>query len=163
MATRLGFEHLRSVSFVVFDFDGVFTDNRVLVDQDGREAVFCSRADGLGLRELTRLGVGSMVLSTETNPVVSARAKKLCVECVQGVGDSKWATLRAIFAERGIDCDQVAFVGNDTNDIDAMKLVGHRVAPADAHPQIRAIATMVTDSSGGQGVVRELADLLVTK
>ena len=161
MATRLGSEHLRSVTFVVFDFDGVFTDNRVLVDQDGREAVFCSRADGLGLRELTRLGVGSMVLSTETNPVVSARAKKLCVECVQGVGDSKWATLRAIFAERGIDSDQVAFVGNDTNDLDCLRNVGVSICVADAFPAALQVARYVTERPGGRGAVREGGDLIV--
>ena len=86
--TLLTAEHLRQVTLVVFDFDGVFTDNRVLVDQDGKEAVFCSRADGLGLQALRRLGVGSLVLSTEINPVVSARAAKLGIECVQGLGDT---------------------------------------------------------------------------
>ena len=161
MATRLGFEHLRSVSFVVFDFDGVFTDNRVLVDQDGREAVFCSRADGLGLQELTRLGVGSLVLSTETNPVVSARAKKLCIECVQGVGNSKWAALRAICADRGIDCDQVAFVGNDTNDLDCLRNVGVSICVADAYPAALQVARYVTDRPGGHGAVREVCDLIV--
>ena len=103
-----------------------------------------------------------IILSTETNAVVSARAEKLNVACIQDCED-KASAVQSIIDARSISVDQIMYVSNDTNDIDAMQLVGHRVAPADAHPQIRAIATIVTDSFGGQGVVRELADLLVTK
>ncbi len=111
---------------------------------------------------LQSAGFEVIILSTETNAVVSARAEKLNVACIQDCQD-KASAVQSIIDARSISVDQIMYVGNDTNDIDAMQLVGHRVAPADAHPQIRAIATMVTDSSGGQGVVRELADLLVTK
>ena len=103
MAVRLAREHVASVAFVVFDFDGVMTDNRVLVAEDGRESVFCSRADGLGVQMLLRAGVGCLVLSTETNPVVSARAAKLGVECVQGLGDAKGEALRGILRDRTLD------------------------------------------------------------
>ena len=130
------------INLLILDFDGVLTDNKVYVFEDGREAVVCHRGDGWGIRMLQSAGIEVIILSTETNAVVSARAEKLNVACIQGCED-KASAVQSI--------------------IDAMKLVGHRVAPADAHPQIRAIATMVTDSSGGQGVVRELADLLVTK
>ena len=108
MTFQLRREDLDAVTFVVFDFDGVFTDNRVLVMEDGREAVFCSRADGLGLQALVRSGVGCLVLSTETNPVVSARAAKLGLECVQGLGDTKWEALQRILTERGINPGRVA-------------------------------------------------------
>ena len=158
---RLTPEHLAPVTFVVFDFDGVFTDNRVLVDQDGREAVFCSRADGLGLQALRRLGVGSLILSTETNPVVSARAVKLGIECVQGLGDTKWAALRQILADRTLPADQVAYVGNDINDLDCLRHVGVSICVADAYPAALAVARYVTERPGGLGAVREVCDLIV--
>ena len=150
------------INLLILDFDGVLTDNKVYVFEDGREAVVCHRGDGWGIRMLQSAGIEVIILSTETNAVVSARAEKLNVACIQDCQD-KASAVQSIIDARSISVDQIMYVGNDTNDIDAMKLVGHRVAPADAHPQIQAIATMVTDSSGGQGVVRELADLLVTK
>ena len=150
------------INLLILDFDGVLTDNKVYVFEDGREAVVCHRGDGWGIRMLQSAGIEVIILSTETNAVVSARAEKLNVACIQGCED-KASAVQSIIDARSISEDKIMYVGNDTNDIDAMKLVGHCVAPADAHPQIRAIATMVTDSSGGQGVVRELADLLVTK
>lgn len=158
---RLTAEHLEPVTFVVFDFDGVFTDNRVLVDQDGKEAVFCSRADGLGLQALRRVGVGSMILSTETNPVVSARAAKLGIECVQGLGDTKWAALRQILADRALPVGEVAYVGNDINDLDCLRNVGVSICVADGYPAALAEARYVTDKAGGLGAVREVCDLVV--
>ena len=103
MAEPLHPEHLREVRLVVFDFDGVFTDNRVIVSEDGRESVICSRADGLGLAAIRRFGVDSLILSTEVNPVVSARARKLGVECQQGLGDGKGAALARLLEERQLD------------------------------------------------------------
>ena len=149
------------INLLILDFDGVLTDNKVYVFEDGREAVVCHRGDGWGIRMLQSVGIEVIILSTESNAVVSARAEKLSVACIQGCQD-KAATVQSIIDTRSITGDQIMYVGNDTNDIEAMQLVGHRVAPADAHPQIRAIATIMTDSLGGQGVVRELADLLVT-
>ena len=153
---------MSEINLLILDFDGVLTDNKVYVFEDGREAVVCHRGDGWGIRMLQSAGIEVIILSTETNAVVSARAEKLNVTCIQGCED-KASAVQSIIDTRSINPYQIMYAGNDTNDIDAMKLVGHRVAPADAHPQIRAIATIVTDSFGGQGVVRELVDLLVTK
>ena len=162
MAVRLAREHLASVTFVVFDFDGVMTDNRVLVAEDGRESVFCSRADGLGVQLLGRAGVGCLVLSTEANPVVSARAAKLGVECVQGLGlDGKAAALRRIMRERGIDPAAAAYVGNDVNDVECLGLVGVPICVADAWPAVRRAARYATARRGGDGAVREVCDLLL--
>ena len=161
MPERLQARHLGAVQFVVFDFDGVLTDNRVIVGEDGRESVFCSRADGLGLQALARVGVGCLVLSTETNPVVSARAAKLHVECVQGLGDTKGVALRAILAKRGLDPTAVAYVGNDINDLDCLRQVGVSICVADAYPEVRAVARFATGRAGGFGAVREVCDLIV--
>ena len=145
---------------MVYDFDGVMTDNRVLVSEDGRESVWANRADGWGVRLLRERGVAQMILSTETNPVVSARAAKLGIEAVQRCEDKRAAVLERCAALR---CEpaEVVYVGNDTNDLPAMRLVGWPVAPRDAHPAVLAIACHVTRCDGGQGVVRELADWLL--
>ena len=109
-------ERIRTIRLVAFDFDGVFTDNAVYVFQDGSEAVRCSRGDGIGLRKLEKLGIDAIVVSTETNPIVSVRCNKLAIDCVQGCEDKR-ARLEEIAAERRLHLAQVAFVGNDVNDV----------------------------------------------
>lgn len=151
---------LRAVRLVVFDFDGVFTDNRVIVFEDGREAVVCSRGDGMGLGLLRRAGVDLLILSTETNPVVSVRARKLRVECLQGC-ENKWTALQEILGARGIAAAQVAYVGNDVNDIECLRHVGVPICVADAHPEAKAVARLVTERPGGKGAVREICDAIV--
>jgi N-acylneuraminate cytidylyltransferase len=144
---------------VVFDFDGVMTDNRVWTSGDGQEWVACSRSDGLGIDRLRRLGLDMLVLSTETHPIVAARCRKLGLPCVQGVGD-KAARLRELLDTRGIAPSQVVYVGNDVNDLGCMRLVSCSVAVADAHPDVRVAANLVLSRPGGQGAVRELCDLV---
>lgn len=146
---------------LVYDFDGVMTDNRVLVLQDGTEAVLVNRADGWGVGQLSKAGFRQVILSTETNPVVSARAKKLQIEALQGSGN-KARDLAAYCQTNGIDLKKVLYVGNDVNDLDAMRLVGFSVAPADAHPQVLKIAKHVTRARGGEGVIKELSEWLLT-
>jgi D-sedoheptulose 7-phosphate isomerase len=147
------------IGLIVFDFDGVFTDNKVYTAQDGTELVACDRADGLGLDRLRDLAVPMMILSTETNPVVAARARKLKLPVEQSCGD-KAAWLKDHLAAKGIDPATVIYMGNDLNDLAAMGLVGFTVAPADAHPEIRKIASLVLTREGGRGAVRELSDFI---
>ena len=148
---------LRSVRFAVFDFDGVFTDNAVWVDGDGTESVRCSRADGFGLRRLEEIGVGTLIVSTETAPVVAARARKLQIACIQGV-DEKLPVLREQVAARGVQLEQTAYVGNDVNDVGCLGAVGLPVVPADEWPEVRALASWVLSRNGGEGCVREFCD-----
>lgn len=145
---------------IVYDFDGVMTDNRVLVLQDGSEAVLANRADGWGIGQLRQAGFQQIILSTETNPVVAARAKKLGLEVLQGSGDKR-RDLMACCEARGVALDRVLYVGNDVNDLDAMHLVGFPVAPADAHPSVLAIAKYVTRARGGEGVLKEISEALL--
>lgn len=148
------------IDTVVFDFDGVMTNNKVYVDQDGLELVACDRGDGLGIKQLKQAGYQLMILSTEQNPVVSARAKKLGIPCHQGC-DNKQSFLQEYSKASGTPLDRICFVGNDTNDFEAMKLAGLALCPQDSHPSIKAIAHRVLLSAGGQQVVREVADLLI--
>jgi YrbI family 3-deoxy-D-manno-octulosonate 8-phosphate phosphatase len=151
-----------SLDLVVFDFDGVMTDNTVFVTESGHEAVRANRGDGWGIARLRDAGVAMLVLSTEENPVVAARCAKLGVECVQGSAD-KGAALRALLAERGLDPSRVAYVGNDVNDLDCLRLVGLPVVVADAHPAAAAVARVVLAHGGGSGAVREFCDLVLER
>ena len=148
---------VRQLRLLVFDFDGVFTDNRVLVLQDGTEGVMCSRADGLGLDRLRKCGPEMFVLSKEQNPVVGARCKKLRLPCIQGC-DEKAERLLLELSKRDISSSEVAYVGNDINDIECMEIVGLPIAVADSYPEVKRIASWVGTVPGGQGAVREICD-----
>lgn len=153
-------ESLAAVRLLVLDFDGVMTDNAVLVSDSGTEAVRCSRSDGLGLARLRDAGVDVLVLSTESNPVVTARCRKLGLDCVQGCGDKR-GVLERIAAERGLAASHIAYVGNDVNDLGCLRWAGVPVAVADAWPDVRAVARLVTTRPGGAGAVREVADWIL--
>lgn len=148
------------VALVVFDFDGVMTDDRVWVDQDGKEMVAASRRDGLGIARLRQAGIPAVVLSTETNPVVAARCRKLQLPLIQGLSD-KAAALQNLMRERQVDPAQVVYLGNDINDIPSFPLVGCAVVVADAHPLARQKADLVLPEPGGHGAVRLLCDLIL--
>ena len=151
-------ELIRGIRLVAFDFDGVFTDNMVYVLEDGSEAVRCYRGDGLGLRKLERAGLDIVIISTETNPVVTARSHKLGVRCLQGCEDKR-AALEAVVQEKGLSLDQVAFVGNDVNDLPCLTGVGLPIVVHDAHPDVIPHARYRTQARGGHGAVREVCDL----
>jgi len=150
------------VDLVVLDFDGVLTDNRVWVDEDGHELVAAYRSDSLGLNALRASGVEVLVLSTETNPVVAARCRKLKLTAVQGVAD-KASALRALLAERGLDPQHVIYLGNDINDTPCFPLVGCALVVADAEAAAARQADRVLTRRGGHGAVRELCDLILKR
>ena len=151
------------VSYLVLDFDGVLTDNRVWVDQDGRESIASSRSDSLGLEILRhKTGIEVFVLSRETNPVVSARCKKLDIPVLQSVKDKKEA-LATFIKENNIPSAEIVYVGNDTNDLPIIDQVGYFVAPADSHPEVLRKADMVLSKPGGHGALRELCDMILTR
>lgn len=155
---RLG-ELLQGTNLVVFDFDGVFTDNTVWLNQDGVESVRCCRSDGIGLSRLRALDIPAVIVSTEVNPVVSKRAEKLRLPCRQGVRD-KAKAFRAVCDERNIALENAAFVGNDINDIPAFKLAGIPIAVADCYEEVLPFVVYRTRRAGGMGAVREVCDLI---
>ena len=152
-------ERLRGIQLIVWDFDGVFTDNKVIVSESGEESAVCNRSDGVGLSRIFRLGIDSLILSTEENPIVRYRAEKLGLKVIHGVRD-KTATLSEVLSASSLSRENVCFVGNDLNDMDVMKFVGLSIAPADAFGEIRRVADFVLSSPGGQYAVREICDLL---
>lgn len=149
------------VRAVVTDFDGVHTDDTVLVDMAGLEQVRVSREDGMGVSRLRRAGIPMLILSTEVNPVVRARANKLRVPVLHGIED-KESALAEWAAENEISLSDIAYLGNDVNDLGAMRSVGWPVAVAGAHPEVRAAARVVLSRRGGQGAVRELIERVLS-
>jgi len=149
----------QAVRLVVFDFDGVFTDNTVWTDDSGAEWVRSWRGDGLGLEKLREAGIPAWVLSTEIHPVVGRRCEKLGIPCRQGLAD-KQAALEALASEVGVPLNQVAYVGNDVNDAGCLRLVGVAIVVRDAHPDVLPLAHYQTRTAGGFGAVREICDWL---
>jgi YrbI family 3-deoxy-D-manno-octulosonate 8-phosphate phosphatase len=152
----------QEVKLLVLDFDGVITDNRVWTDEEGREMVSALRSDSLRVRALKDAGVGVFILSSEINPVVAARARKMGAESLQGVGvHEKGRELRGLLEARRIDPASVVYVGNDLNDLPCFEIAGWSVAVADAFPEVLRVADYVTSRPGGAGAVREVCDLIL--
>ena len=149
--------NINEIDALVFDFDGVLTDNKVIVQQDGTESVLCNRADGLAFDVLRKLKIPTYILSTETNIVVTQRAKKLKIPVIQGASN-KLETLSKLCNDEHYDISKILFIGNDLNDYHAMNACGYSACPSDSHPKIKQISSYVLSSAGGGGVVRELLD-----
>lgn len=147
------------INLIVSDFDGVMTDNRVMIDETGKESVFANRADGQGILILRSLGIELAIISTEINTVVRKRAEKLNVECIHGVKD-KAECIKKYCLKKGMPLSKVAYVGNDVNDYEAMLLAGIKVVPRDAYEEVKSIADYVTEAKGGYGVIREIAGII---
>jgi YrbI family 3-deoxy-D-manno-octulosonate 8-phosphate phosphatase len=149
---------IKKIRLIAFDFDGVFTDNMVYVLEDGSEAVRCNRSDGIGLQKLKKLKIETAIISTEPNPVVSARARKLNIRCIQDCQDKR-AVLDEIAGKMGITLAETAFMGNDVNDLPCLSCVALPIVVKDAHPDVIPVAYYTTKLSGGHGAVREVCDL----
>lgn len=160
LADRRNFPQV--VSTLIMDFDGVMTDDKVTVDQDGRESVRCSRSDGFGIAMLKeRTAIQPLILSHEVNPVVSARAKKLEIEVFQSVYHKDQA-LEQLILERKLNKNEIIYIGNDLNDLVVLPYVGFFACPSDAHPSVKRQADLVLEHPGGKGAIRELAELILS-
>lgn len=150
------------IGAVVFDFDGVFTDNAVWADQDGRESVRCLRGDGLGIATLREAQIPLLVLSKERNPVVAARCDKLGLPVEQGV-DDKRSALAQWLSILGVAPEHAVYLGNDVNDLSCLEYVGCAVGPADSHAAVLGALHVRLRTSGGHGCVRELCDHIIAR
>lgn len=148
-----------NVKLVVFDFDGVFTDNSVYVSEDGKESVLCWRGDGIGISNLKKLGIPIWVISTETNDVVAKRCEKLGLSFIKDCHDKPKA-LNKLVKKYKCSLADVVYTGNDINDSECLKLAGFPIVVADAHPDVLHLAKYITISLGGRGAVREVCDML---
>lgn len=152
------------IELIICDFDGVITDNRVWVDQDGRETVAAYRSDSVRVKDLRAIGIDMMILSSEPNRVVEARARKMGVEAIHGIAlHDKGRVMREVLEQKKIKAENVIFVGNDINDLPCFEVAGWAVAVADAYPEVIRAADFVLRKPGGHGALRELSDLILKK
>lgn len=150
---------LENIKLLILDFDGVLTNNYVWISEDGIESVRCNRSDGIGLSRVRSIGIQTYIVSTEKNKVVSTRANKLKTPVIQGVEDKKQAIIM-LSDELNIPLKNIAFLGNDINDIPAFEVVGLPIGVADSFDEIHPKIVFKTTKNGGEGAVREICDLL---
>lgn len=154
----------KTIDLIVCDFDGVVTDNSVITDQDGKESVLASRSDSMHIKTLKEQGVDFLILSSEPNPVVQARAKKMGVESIHGVGmQNKGRVMREALEKRNVKAEHVIYLGNDLNDLPCFEIAGWAVAVADAYPEVIRAADYVLTKKGGHGAIRELCELVLKR
>ena len=152
----------KTIKMIICDFDGVVTDNLVITDQDGKESVVASRSDSMHIKRLRELGVEVMILSSEPNPVVMARAKKMGVEAMHGIGmQDKGRVMREVLERKNVKAENVVYVGNDLNDLPCFEVAGWSVAVADAYPEVIRAADHVLTKTGGHGAIRELCEIVL--
>ena len=149
--------NLKDIDFIFLDFDGVLTNNKVFVDENGIESVSCNRSDGLAAEVLNKLGLKTIIFSSEKNKVVKRRAKKLNLDCYNSIKSKKSAIL-SFAKSNSVNLSNCMYVGNDLNDYHAMKICGLKICPADAHKKIINISDYVTKKNGGDGVLREIVE-----
>jgi len=148
---------LDKIEALIFDFDGVMTDNLVYVDQNGKESVRCSRADGLAFDALRKLNKPCFIISTEKNPTVTMRANKLKIPLIQGVVN-KAEVIKGLASSHNFKLKNILYVGNDLNDYYVMKICGYSACPADSHFRIKEVSDITIKKNGGDGVVRSLLE-----
>ena len=152
------------IKMIITDFDGVITDGRVWTDENGKETVAASRSDSMRIRQLRERGVEVMILSSEVNNVVKARAGKMGIEAIHGLGlNEKGEALKKFLTEKNLDPAQIIYVGNDFNDLPCFEIAGWSVAVADSYPEVIRAADHVLSTPGGYGAIRELCDLVLNK
>jgi len=147
------------IKLLVLDFDGVLTNNTVIVDENGKESVICNRSDGLAIEMFKKKGVEVIVLSREKNKVVKFRCEKLKISCIQGI-TNKLDVLKKETNKRGLSSTEIGFVGNDINDLECIKYSGLGIVVKDAFPEVKEIADFITQKKGGEGVLHEIYNLL---
>lgn len=160
----------QNVHTIAFDFDGIFTDNKVYFTQEGIEIIRCDRSDSLGLDILknfikkNKWDLDYFILSREKNNVVSERAKKLGIKCFSNIKNKK-DFLMEYLSKKNENIDDVfggfIFLGNDLNDLDAINLAGFAIAPLDCHPIIKNNVDLIINKEGGNGFVREFIEILI--
>lgn len=149
-----------SIKMLVCDFDGVMTNNKVILDENGKESVTCNRGDGFGIELIKKKGINVFVLSKEKNKVVESRCEKLQISCIQGIDEKKDLFIEEI-KKKKVPIEKVCYIGNDINDIECIKEAGIGVAVADSNLKVIEAADFVTKKKGGEGAVREVCDLIL--
>ncbi len=143
------------------DVDGVLTDAGMYYGPDGEVLKKFNTRDGMGLARVREAGVAVAIISGEDSAIVHARAAKLRIDDVFCNASNKRVALDELCLKHGLELEQVAFIGDDLNDLPALECVGLACAVADAAEPVQAIAHYVTQRRGGDGAVREVCELLI--
>jgi 3-deoxy-D-manno-octulosonate 8-phosphate phosphatase (KDO 8-P phosphatase) len=152
---------LRKIRLIATDVDGVLTDGGMYYSDSGHQMKKFNVWDGMGLALLRRAGLIVGIITTEQTKLVAERAKKLQItEVHQGIWD-KLGVLQEMGQRYGVTLKEMAFIGDDINDLEALKGVGFSASPANGRPEIRKIVHYVCNAKGGEGAVRELADMIL--
>lgn len=154
----------RRVRAVLSDVDGVLTDGAVYCSAAGEELLRFSRRDGMGVERLRAAGIETILITRERSPIVEQRASKLRVRLFAGVLDKR--ALLGSMIDQGLPRDGIAYIGDDVNDVEAMRLIvpfGITAAPSDAEPQVLAVARLCCTRPGGHGAFRELAEWILSE
>ena len=151
---------LNNVKLIVYDFDGVMTDNTAIIDENGKESVSINRSDGLAVIYINKMNIPQIILTAETNKVVTHRAKKLGIDVIQ-TEKSKIISLKEYLEKNKINKENVIYIGNEINDIECMQYVGYSLCPADACAKVKKIADKILETGGGRGAIREFYDMLL--
>lgn len=151
----------KKIKIIISDFDGVWTDNKVYTFTDGNEAVCCSKYDSIRLPELKKMGIKLIVLTTEKNPSVANRLKKLGLKYyICSDGNSKFIRMSDMTFNKN-EWEETCYIGNDVNDKSCYTLAGIRVCPPEAPDDIKKVCNYVTKNPGGNGCIREILDLVL--
>lgn len=152
---------LEEISLFATDVDGVLTDAGMYYSESGDEWKKFNTRDGMGIKLLQKAGLITAIVTQERTRLVARRAEKLAIpELHQGVMD-KLSVIREMAARHRLSLQQVAYIGDDVNDIEALKAVGFSAAPADGIPQVLKVVDYICQKKGGEGAVRELAELIL--
>jgi YrbI family 3-deoxy-D-manno-octulosonate 8-phosphate phosphatase len=154
-------DRARRVRLLCVDVDGVLTDAGMYYGPDGEVLKKFNTRDGMGLARVREAGVAVAIISGEDSAIVHARAAKLKIDDVFCGASNKRAAIDELCARHGLELDQVAFIGDDLNDLPALECVGLACAVADAAEPVKAVAQYVTERRGGDGAVREVCELLI--
>jgi 3-deoxy-D-manno-octulosonate 8-phosphate phosphatase (KDO 8-P phosphatase) len=154
-------DRARRVRLLCVDVDGVLTDAGMYYGPDGEVLKKFNTRDGMGLARVRQAGVSVAIISGEDSAIVHARAAKLKIDDVfAGTGDKR-AAIDALCEKHRLTLEEVAFIGDDLNDLPALECVGLACAVADAAEPVKQIAQFVTQRRGGDGAVREVCELLI--
>ena len=152
---------LKRIRLFATDVDGVLTDAGMYYAESGDEWKKFNTRDGMGIKLLQRAGIITAIVTQERTKLVARRAEKLAIpELHQGVMD-KLSCVREMAVRHGLTLSQVAYVGDDINDLETLKAVGFSATPADGMPQVAAVVDYVCQKKGGEGAVREIIEMIL--
>jgi YrbI family 3-deoxy-D-manno-octulosonate 8-phosphate phosphatase len=152
---------LARIKMLVMDVDGVLTDAGMYYSEDGNELKKFNTRDGKGIELLHKAGIKTAIITSEETKIVARRAEKLKIDDLYQGARNKLGALKEIAAKHALKLEEIAYIGDDVNDLEVMEAVGLAVSVADGLPQVKKSTHYVTEKKGGEGAVRELADMIL--